>query len=161
VAPVMNEEGRCLVYLPPGTWYDWWTGERLQGPQHLRLQVPLERLPLYVRGESLLVTGPEMEYVGQREWRPLTVDLRLSVGGETTVWSPEQPALVAGQVSSSEVRLRVAGPLWDYRIRFVEPAVALEMHAEGDASGLVVRQEDDVTVAGMRGGEFEIRARLR
>jgi len=161
VAPVMNEEGRCLVYLPPGTWYDWWTGERLQGPQHLRLQVPLERLPLYVRGESLLVTGPEMEYVGQREWQPLTVDLRLSVGGETTVWSPEQQALVAGHVSSGEVRLRVAGPPWDYRIRFVEPAVALEMHAEGDASGLVVRQEDGVTVVGVRGGEFEIRARLR
>ncbi len=161
VAPVMNEEGRCLVYLPPGTWYDWWTGERLQGPQHLRLEVPLERLPLYVRGESLLVTGPEMEYVGQREWQPLTVDLRLSVGAETTVWSPEQRALVAGQVSSGEVRLRVAGPPWDYRIRFVEPAVAPEMHAEGDASGLVVRQEDGVMVAEVRGGEFEIRARVR
>jgi len=159
VAPVMNGEGRCLVYLPPGNWYDWWSGERLQGPRHLRLEVPLERLPLYVRGDALLVLGPEMEYVGQREWRPLTVDVRLSVGAETTVWSPEQQVLIAGEQVGDEVRLRVSGPSWDYRVRFVEPAVAPEVHAEGDASGLAGRQEDGVTVVEVRGGEFEVRAR--
>jgi alpha-D-xyloside xylohydrolase len=161
VAPVMNEEGRCLVYLPPGSWYDWWSGERLQGPQHLRLEAPLERLPLYVRGDSLLVTGPEMEYVGQREWRPLTVDVRLSDAAETTVWNPEQQVRVAGEQVGGEVRLRVAGPPWDYRFRFVEPAVAPEVDVEGDASGLVVWEEDGVTVVEVRGGEFGMRARLR
>ncbi len=161
VAPVMNEEGRCLVYLPHGSWYDWWSGDRLEGPQHLRLEAPLERLPLYVRGDSLLVTGPEMEYVGQREWRPLTVDVRLSVGAETTVWSPEQQVRVAGEQVGDEVRLRVDGPPWDYRVRFVEPAVTPEVDVEGDASGLVVREDDGVTVVEVRGGEFGVRARLR
>ncbi len=160
VAPVMNEEGRCLVYLPPGTWHDWWSGERLQGPRHLRLDVPLERLPLYVRGDSLLVTGPEMEYVGQRQWRPLSLDVRLSASAETTVWSPERPVLISGARDGGEVRLRVGGPSWDYRVRFVEPTVVPEVQAEGDASGLAVRQEDGVTVVEVRGGEFEVRARV-
>jgi hypothetical protein len=102
-----------------------------------------------------------MEYVGQREWRPLTVDVRLSVGAETTVWSPEQQVRVAGEQAGDEVRLRVAGPPWEYRVRFVEPAVTPEVHAEGDASGLAVRQEDGVTVVEVRGGEFGVRARLR
>ena len=100
-------------------------------------------------------------WLGQREWRPLTVDVRLSVGAETTVWSPEQQVLIAGEQAGDEVRLRVDGPPWDYRVRFVEPALAPEVHAEGDASGLVVRQEDGVTVVEVRGGKFGVRARVR
>ena len=49
VAPVMNPEGRALVYLPEGEWRDWWTDEVTRGPAHLRLEVPIERLPLYAR----------------------------------------------------------------------------------------------------------------
>ena len=77
--------------------------------------------------------GPEMDHVGQREWRPLTVDVRLSRRAETTIWSPEQQVLIAGQQVGDEVRLRVAGPPWDYRVRFVEPAVTPEVHTRGDA----------------------------
>ncbi len=161
VVPVMNDEGRCLVYLPPGAWYDWWSGERLEGPQHLRLEVPLERLPLYVRDDSVLAMAPEMEYVGQREWRPLTVDVRLSGRAETTVWSPEEQVTLAGRRSGTEVRLKVNGPPWDYRVRFVEPAVVPEVRTGGDASGLAVGQEDGHTVIEVKGGELEIRARLR
>lgn len=160
VAPVLNPEGRCLVYLPSGTWHDWWSGERHQGPGHLRLEAPLGRLPLYVRGDSLLVTGPEMEYVGQREWQPLTVDVRLTAGAETAVWSPEHQIRIAGERASGEVRLQVAGPPWDYHVRFAEPASATDVRVEGDASGLVVRQEDSATVVEVRGGEFEVRARV-
>jgi alpha-D-xyloside xylohydrolase len=60
VVPVMNAEGRALVYLPEGEWRDWWTDERMQGPAHLRLDVPIERLPLYARWESG-VAGARME----------------------------------------------------------------------------------------------------
>ena len=161
VVPVMNDEGRCLVYLPPGAWYDWWSGERLEGPRHLRLVAPLERLPLYVRGESLLVTAPEMDFVGQREWRPLTVDVRVSDRAEATVWSPDQPLTVEAERLDVEMRLKVSGPPWDYLVRFVEPAVAPEVRTGGDASGLAVRHEDGITVVEVKGGEFEIRAKLR
>ncbi|TMG00634.1 MAG: hypothetical protein E6I03_11085, partial [Chloroflexi bacterium] len=49
VVPVMNPEGRAVVYLPEGEWRDWWSGEVSTGPRHLRLEVPIERLPLYAR----------------------------------------------------------------------------------------------------------------
>jgi len=54
VVPVMNAEGRALVYLPEREWRDWWTGETHQGPKHMRLEVPIERLPLYQRSGSTL-----------------------------------------------------------------------------------------------------------
>lgn len=52
VVPVMNAEGKATVYLPEGEWRDWWTDDRLRGPLHLRLDVAIERLPLYARWES-------------------------------------------------------------------------------------------------------------
>ena len=154
VVPVLNEEGRAVVYLPPGVWYDWWTGERLEGPRHLRLEVPLERLPLYVRDSSLLVTAPEMDYVGQREWRPLTVDVRLASRAEATAWSPqERIQLRAGRESG--VRLSVDGPEIDYVVRFIAPTVG-SVRASGDAKISGERAEGDVTVVEVRGGRFEL-----
>ncbi len=54
VAPVMNAEGRALVYLPEGEWHDWWTGEAHEGPKHMRLEVAIERMPMYTRKRELL-----------------------------------------------------------------------------------------------------------
>jgi alpha-D-xyloside xylohydrolase len=155
VAPVMNEEGRCLVYLPAGAWFDWWSGERLEGPRHLRLDVPLERLALYVREGSLLATAPEMEHTGQAEWRPLTVDIRVASAARATVWTPESALRLEAERASEGVRLRVEGPEWDYRFRFLSPSVR-----EVESSAGVRRlEEDGVTVVEVSGGSFELRAR--
>jgi len=41
------------VYLPAGTpWRDAWTGEKLGGGQWLVAAAPLERIPLYLRGDK-------------------------------------------------------------------------------------------------------------
>ena len=50
VCPVLNAEGVRDVYLPEGKWVDFWSGEILEGPLHLRgVASPLARLPLYLR----------------------------------------------------------------------------------------------------------------
>ena len=66
VVPVMNPEGRALVYLPQGQWRDCWTDEVRAGPAHFRLDMPIERLPLYVRVGAETPMGPEMDHVGQK-----------------------------------------------------------------------------------------------
>jgi alpha-glucosidase len=51
VAPVM--EAGCTarhVYLPPGTWVDFYTGERHQGGQFITAAAPADRIPLFQRG---------------------------------------------------------------------------------------------------------------
>jgi alpha-glucosidase len=42
------------VYLPPGRWYDWWTGTAHDGPADISVAAPLERLPLFGRGGALV-----------------------------------------------------------------------------------------------------------
>ena len=88
-----------------------------------------------------MVTAPEMDHVGQREWRPLTVDVRLASRAEATVWSPqERIELRAGRESG--VRLSLDGPELDYVVRFIAPAVGS------------VRASGGATVSGEHGARF-------
>ena len=63
------------VYLPAGTWYDWWSDEPVSGPAHVLAYAPLERMPLYVRAGAIIPGGPHMNYTGERPLDPLTLDL--------------------------------------------------------------------------------------
>lgn len=55
VAPVFEPDGRSRdVPVPAGRWYDYWTGRVLTGPALVRLEAPLERLPLLVRAGAVL-----------------------------------------------------------------------------------------------------------
>ncbi len=38
------------VYLPQGTWVDWYTGERHAGGQFITASAPLDRIPIFARG---------------------------------------------------------------------------------------------------------------
>ena len=60
VAPVL-EAGATerRAYLPRGDWLDWWTGESIEGGCWIDATAPLERIPLWVRTGSLIVTYPE------------------------------------------------------------------------------------------------------
>jgi alpha-D-xyloside xylohydrolase len=60
VAPILNSSGVRNVYLPAGTWIDFWTGEELHGPLMLnRVEQPLQRMPLFVRSGARVPFYPE------------------------------------------------------------------------------------------------------
>ncbi|HIE22462.1 MAG TPA: hypothetical protein EYP73_07690, partial [Acidimicrobiia bacterium] len=65
IAPVFDESNRVQVYLPQGQWLDFWTDELLIGPVWVEQKVPLDRLPIYIRQNSVIPTGPEMNFVGE------------------------------------------------------------------------------------------------
>ena len=51
VAPIVTEGATSReVAFPTGTWFDWWTGERIVGPATKTVSADLDTLPLYVRG---------------------------------------------------------------------------------------------------------------
>ena len=60
VAPVMNAEGVRDIYLPEGSWVDFFTKERYQGPRMLKgFRVPLERMPVFVREGARIPVYPD------------------------------------------------------------------------------------------------------
>jgi alpha-D-xyloside xylohydrolase len=54
VAPVVAGQTSRSVYLPEGTWYDFWTGARHEGRRRIEVSPPLEQIPLFVRSGTLL-----------------------------------------------------------------------------------------------------------
>lgn len=60
VAPVMNSGNRRDIYLPAGSWINFFTGERIEGGRWLKdVEVPLEEMPVYVREGSVIPVYPE------------------------------------------------------------------------------------------------------
>ena len=76
VAPVV-EKGATMrtVYLPRGVWYDYWTGERMDGGREIIRTVDLETIPLYVRAGSILPLGPVKQFASQKVDAPLSVPI--------------------------------------------------------------------------------------
>jgi alpha-glucosidase len=71
VAPVLKPDvTRRWVYLPEGKWYDYWTNKEYKGGSVVSVDAPLETVPMFVRGGSILPLGPEMNYVGEKGPEP-------------------------------------------------------------------------------------------
>jgi alpha-glucosidase (family GH31 glycosyl hydrolase) len=59
VAPVLEEGAREReVQLPGGDWIDFWNGEPVAGGGEVPAGAPLDRVPVYVRSGSIVVTYP-------------------------------------------------------------------------------------------------------
>jgi alpha-glucosidase (family GH31 glycosyl hydrolase) len=59
VAPVLDDGAREReVALPHGDWIETWTGTQVSGGGEVTVQAPLERIPVWVRSGSIVVTYP-------------------------------------------------------------------------------------------------------
>src|SRR5206468_3295311 len=59
VAPVLLKGATEVdVYLPPGGWYDFWSGNRFEGPTLVSAPAPIDLIPVFVREASILPMGP-------------------------------------------------------------------------------------------------------
>ena len=75
------------VYLPQGTWFHHWTGERFDGPAHILARAPLGEPALYFRANTAVPMWPEMNHVGERPKDPLTLLLYSTEGsGESVLY---------------------------------------------------------------------------
>ncbi len=68
------------VYLPAGTWFQWWTGERIDGPAHVLAHAPLGRPAIYARANAAIPLWPVLQHTGEI---PDEVALRVFPGDET------------------------------------------------------------------------------
>ena len=76
VAPV-TEKGATsrVIYLPRGSWYDYWSEQKIEGGREIRRPVDLATIPLHVRAGAIIPFGPVKQYTSEDVHGPL----RLSV----------------------------------------------------------------------------------
>jgi alpha-D-xyloside xylohydrolase len=160
VAPVFNEEGRCNIYLPPGRWYDWWDGTVVEGPRYLSASVPIERLPLYVRGDSLLPLAPAMDHIGQRDWEPIELHVRVEKEAQLRFFDPQHPVDVKAQRRGKEVEVSLSVKVpRKLEIRLIEPGPARSVTFEGKVEDATWENTPAGTVARLHAlGRCSLRA---
>jgi alpha-glucosidase (family GH31 glycosyl hydrolase) len=74
VAPVVKKGATSrALYLPRGTWYDFWTQEKVEGGKEINRAVDLATMPLYVSAGSVIPVGPIKQYTAEQVDGPLTL----------------------------------------------------------------------------------------
>ena len=104
--PSPEEIAPYEVHLPPGVWYDYWTGERFEHRSAIRgedsekreelllrkrlmVTPTLSELPVYVRGGSVIPVAPQTENTDVAPNGPLTLRIYLNDTPENESHSSE------------------------------------------------------------------------
>ena len=100
VTPMFQAEGQRKIYLPEGTWIDFWSHEVLTGGRWITRFYPLERLPLFVKGGSILLkTEPGISISSHTTWDQLIIEIYPGQGSQKAV---HQHRLHSGNISVEE-----------------------------------------------------------
>jgi alpha-D-xyloside xylohydrolase len=67
------------LYLPKGRWYNFWTGDEVEGGRAIDAPAPLAEMPLFVRAGSIVPMSPVIEYAEQAED---PIELRIYTGAD-------------------------------------------------------------------------------
>ncbi len=95
---------RRNVYLPQGRWFDFWTGNLYQGKQRISIDVPLERIPIFVKAGTILpLAQPTLYAKDPDNWR-----LTVLVYGDGDI-----PATLYEEDGSINPELIKVNLLWD------------------------------------------------
>jgi alpha-D-xyloside xylohydrolase len=79
------------MYLPNGQWCDFWTGRSAAGAGGTTIEVaaPIDRMPLYVRGGSIIPMGPDIEYATEKPADPIEIRVYPGANGSFTLYEDE------------------------------------------------------------------------
>ncbi len=79
VSPIVKPDAtQKRVYLPAGTWTDYFSGKVYHGGQTITLAVDSKTwmdIPLFIRQGAIIPTQPVLQYVGQHPITTVTVDV--------------------------------------------------------------------------------------
>lgn len=91
VAPVTEYRAReRQLYLPEGSlWHDFHSGEIHEGGQTITAPAPYAEMPLFVRGGSIVLMGPDLQYSGEKPADPIEVRIYPGADAEFTLYEDE------------------------------------------------------------------------
>ena len=85
IAPVLSEGAtEREVTLPGGMWYDYWSGEKMNGGRRVTVAAPLSRIPIFIRGGSAIPMQQVVQYSDQSPIDPLTIAIYPGPFGENS-----------------------------------------------------------------------------
>jgi alpha-D-xyloside xylohydrolase len=90
VAPVYDYNARSReVYLPAGTWYNFYSAKSYEGGQRIKVDAPLEKIPLFVKSGAIIPAGPDIQYTEEKKADPLTLYIFPGANGSFKIYEDE------------------------------------------------------------------------
>jgi alpha-glucosidase (family GH31 glycosyl hydrolase) len=90
VVPVTEKGAKSRkAYLPRGTWYDFWTEEKLEGGREIVRPVDLATIPLFTRAGAIIPMGPVKQYTDEPVEGPTTLCLYPGADGAFTLYDDD------------------------------------------------------------------------
>ncbi|MGB5275535.1 MAG: DUF5110 domain-containing protein, partial [Flavobacteriaceae bacterium] len=92
VCPIQepNAQGRRM-YIPRGKWYNYWTGEMVEGGKERWVPADLDKIPLFMKEGAIIPKYPIQQYVGEIKVEELVLDVYYMLGAEnSTVYEDAQ-----------------------------------------------------------------------
>ena len=78
------------VYLPKSSvWYGFWSGKQLQGGQSIITPVSLEKIPVFVKGGTILPLGKLIQYTAEKPADTLEIRIYSGANGTFTLYEDE------------------------------------------------------------------------
>ncbi len=78
------------VYLPAKCrWFDFWSGESVEGGQMIKADAPIEKIPLFVKAGSIVPMGPFLQYSTEKPADPLELRIYPGADGSFTLYEDE------------------------------------------------------------------------
>jgi alpha-glucosidase len=142
------------VYLPEGSWFHFWTGERLDGPSHQLAHAPLGQPAVYLKANTPLPMGPDAAHAGESATGPLTVLVHPATGaapGSTNLYEDAGYGFgyEGGDFARREVSCEASGDRITVRFGAREGSftprretILLELRGVGPARSVSVNGED-------------------
>jgi alpha-glucosidase/alpha-D-xyloside xylohydrolase len=120
VAPVTIASAKDrTVYLPHGTWFDYWTGEAIAGGVDHTRPVDLITMPLYVKAGSILPLGPIKQSALEKSSSPLELHIYPGSDGHLALYEDDGVTMEHTRGISSTIDIR-----WNDQTRSLSFALA-------------------------------------
>ena len=108
VAPIMKPDvTRRLVYLPAGSWYDYWTNRKYVGGTMISVEAPLDTVPMFVRAGAIIPTAPPLNYVGEKPVETITLNVYPDDTGTASTTLYEDDGLTPSYKSGNFRRTKI------------------------------------------------------
>lgn len=169
VAPVTTKGAITrTVYLPEGTWFNYWTGAQYKGSGYINVVAPLDTIPLFVKAGGIIPMQPEMLYSGEKPVDVITLDIfpygssayeLYEDDGLSLSYQKGSSALtkISAALSAGALQLKMAKPVGNFKPSYHTYLTKVHWNLNdlpksvvenGEAVGRVTKKEDLQASAG-------------
>nr|WKN37307.1 glycoside hydrolase family 31 protein [Tunicatimonas sp. TK19036] len=122
VCPVTTKGAQTrVVYLPEGTWFDYWTGTQYEGEQYISVRTPLDTIPVFAKGGAIIPMQPVVNYIGEHPIDTITLDLFPKGNTEFVLYDDDGKSLAYQQDTYATTTIRCEEATGTTRVHIGQP----------------------------------------